>query len=245
MTSAAAKPPRIRLSIFHLMLWTVGSALVLACFRVLSNRSDELPKEIAQLQPFYHVAYSLTLRAQVGSVLLFAVRRVNRQVGFPSQPGHWLLLVEGISATLMLAGYGLFAFWFNAASSDLRMYFALQIPNLVACTSGYAIAAANSPKATPWRLSLGSVAILYGIQLCLFTLSAWTSAWSKGGGSWHGIWELPQNCLGVTLGIVVLMASLADLRNHGTRDYLHWTGIATFIGNIALQFLFQAFVIGG
>jgi hypothetical protein len=244
MTSVATSPPRIRLSILHLMLWTVGSAIILACFRMLSRPPDEQPSEVARLQPFYHLAYSLTLGAQVGSVLLFAVRRLNRQGGFPAQPGHWLLLVEGVSATLMLAGYGLFLLCFDAEPDNIYLFFALQIPNVSACAIGYGLAFTRTATASPWRLALATIAMVYGIQICLYAISAWTLSSPQSGGTWYGIWEVPQNCLGVTLGLTVLVGSLADWRNHAERDILHWAGIATFVGNIVVQFLYQMFVIG-
>lgn len=245
MTSAATEPPRIRLSILHLMLWTLGSALILACFRALGSPSEELPKEIAELQPFYHLAYSLTLGAQVGSVLLFAVRRLNRQFGFPAQPGHWLLLVEGISAMLMLAGYGLFLLCFDAESANVYLFFALQIPNVMASAIGYGLAFTRTALDSPWRPSLGTIAVIYCLQMCLYAVSACMLSWPMNGGTWHRIWELPQNCLGLALGVAVLGGSFADWRNHAERDFLHWAGIVTFVGNIIVQFLYQMFVIGG
>lgn len=241
---AATEPPRIRLSILHLMLWTVGSALILASFRALSSPIAELPKEMAQLQPFYHLAYSLTLGAQVGSVLLFAVRRLNRQGGFPEQPGHWLLLVEGISAMLMFAGYGVFLLGFDADAANVYLFYALQIPNVLACSIGYGLAFTRTTTGTPWRLSLGTIAVIYCIQVCLYVASAMTLSWQVSGGSWYRIWELPQNCLGLTLAVAVLAGSLADWRNHAQRDLLHWAGVATFISNIVVQFLCQFLLIG-
>jgi len=245
MTSASAGPPRIRLSILHLMLWTLGSAVILACFRALSSRQEDLPDETAWVLPLYHLGYSLTLGAQVGSVPLFAMRRVSGQGGFPAQPGHWLLLVEGVSALLMFAGYGLFVLGGGQLDpSRIYLYFALQIPNLTACTVGYGLACAATAKGSPWRLALGVCGLVHGVQCLLFAVSAVTAYSDQNGLPWYGIWELPQSCLGITLGIAILTASMADWRSNAQRDIFAWAGIATFIGNILLQFAFRLIVFG-
>jgi hypothetical protein len=225
------------------MLWTLGSAIILGCFRALGSRHEDLPEETAWVLPIYHLGYSLTLGAQVGSVLLFGVRRIGGQSGFPAQPGHWLLLVEGVSALLMFAGYGLFVLSGGQLDpSRTYLYFALQIPNLTACTVGYGLAYALTTKGSPWRLALGICAVVHGVQCLLFAASAVTAYWAQIGRPWFGVWEIPQSCLGLTLGLTVSLASLADWRNNAKRDVLAWAGIGGFIGNIVLHFAYRLIV---
>jgi hypothetical protein len=180
----------------------------------------------------------------VGGVLLFAVRRLNRQGGFPDQPGHWLLLVEGISALLMFAGYGVFLLGFDGDATKVYLFYALQIPNVLVCSLGYGLAFTRTKIGSPWRLSLGTIAVIYCIQMWLYAVTALTLSWQGNGGTWYGIWELPQNCLGLTLGVAVLAGSLADWRSHAQRDFLHWVGLAAFVSNIVVQFVYQFLVIG-
>ena len=245
MTSASAGPPRIRLSILHLLLWTLGSAVILAFFRALSSRQDGLPDDKAWVLPIYHLGYSLTLGAQVGSVPLFVMRRVSGQGGFPAQPGHWLLLIEGVSALLMFAGYGLFVLGGGQFDpSRTYLFFALQIPNLTACTVGYGLACAATTKSSPWRIALGICALVHGLQCLLFAVSAMASYSARQQGPWLGIWEIPQSCLGLTLGTSILTASLADWRSNAQRDILAWAGIGAFVANLVLPFAYQLIVFG-
>jgi hypothetical protein len=243
MTAPPANPPGIRLSIAHLMLWTLGSAIILACFRAMSSRQEELPDAVLRLQPFYHLGYSLTLGAQFGSVLLFAARRIRGLGGFPAQPGHWLLLVEGVSAILILGGYGLYLLQEGPEGHSMFSYFVWQLPNLAACTFGYILAFTRTERGSPWRYGLGIAGLIHGLQLFLVALSAWTFFLIVNGSSWYSDWELPPNGVGLALAITVLLASLADWKRHAERDILHWAGIATFVGNVALQLVYQMILV--
>ena len=243
MTVPPTRPPGIRLSIAHLMLWTLGSAIILACFRAMSSRQEELPDAVVRLQPIYHLAYSVTLGAQLGSVLLFAVRRMRGQSGFPGQPGHWLLLIEGVSAILILGGYWWYQLQEGPDGHPMYSYFAWQLPNLLACTVGYFLAFARTERGSPWRYGLGIIALIHGLQFFLFVLSAWVF-FLMNGRTWYDAWELPPNGVGLALAITVLVASLADRKRHAQRDTLHWAVIATFVGNIALQMTYQMILVG-
>jgi len=58
-------------------------------------------------------------------------------------------------------------------------------------------------------------------------------------GPWLGNWEIPQSCLGLTLGTSILAASLADWRSNAQRDILAWAGIGAFVANLVLPFAYQ------
>src|SRR5688572_27918705 len=103
--SPGAPLPKNRLTIAHLLLWTLGSSIILACYRAWITQ-NQLPADSFAIMPLLHLVYSLALGAQVGSVFLWALRALTRQSGFPTEPGHWLLLIEGFSALAMWAGCG-------------------------------------------------------------------------------------------------------------------------------------------
>jgi hypothetical protein len=231
-----ALPQPNRLTIAHLMLWTLGSAIILGCFRALTDPAAELPEEVNRVLPFYQLGMSLALGAQVGGVLLFGWRRIAGRGGFPQQPGHWLLLVEGLSAIFVVAAYGLYQLLNWQDETSLYVYFALQIPNLLVCTIGYGLALGHTPADPPWRFAFGLCALLYG-GLCLVHLLA------------IGLWQFTADVrlsFGAwdVLGIVVLVVNFADRRTYSHRDFLHWVGIAALIANVALMAGYRFAVIG-
>ena len=226
------------------MLWTLGSAIILGCFRALTDPAAEVPEEVSGILPFYQLGTSLVLGAQVGGVLLFAWRRVTRRGGFPVQPGHWLLLVEGISAIFVVAAYGLVELINQQDDTALVVYFALQIPNLLACTVGYGLALASTPAGSPWRFALGLCALLYGGLCLVHVLSLFLWQFTTDASLAFGFWEMPQNCFGPALAVVILVVNFADRRTYGERDFLHWTGIAALIANVALIAGYRMAVVG-
>jgi hypothetical protein len=242
MSAPSDASPPIRLSIGHLMLWTLGSAVILGCFRAFDSGREYLPERVALVQPFYHLGYSLTLGAQVGSVLLFVLMRFSGKRGFPSQPGHWLLLIEGISAILMLGGYGVFLLIDNREFPGLYVYFSLQIPNLAVCTALYVLAFVKTAKQSPWRYAIAIAALIHAIQLVLCVITILSEFVERSSSRWPGlgIWELPRSLTAVVLGLAILVASLLDWRNHVQRDVLHWTGLTALVANQFLHLIYLA-----
>src|SRR5688500_10138352 len=68
-------PPRNRLSIAHLMLWTLGSAIILAGFRVFTNQPQQDQGRLGTILSVFYLAYCLPLGAQVGSIAIWALQR--------------------------------------------------------------------------------------------------------------------------------------------------------------------------
>lgn len=245
MASAPDDLPPIRLCIAHLIRWTLGSGIILACCRALDSGHEDIPEEIRRVQPFYHLGYSIALGAQVGGLLLFAWRRsINRQRDFPTQPGHWLLLVEGGSATLMLAGYGAFVLCYRDQPGSPYWYVGLQIPNLSACSVGYCLGFVNTPGGSSWRLAFATIAVVYGIESMIIALPAVSLFLENQGNGWLQVWEISHHWSGLVMGMAILVASLVDWRRHAQRDFLHWAGLAAFVVNVVLHLAYRMIVIG-
>src|SRR5947199_309757 len=92
------QPPRNRLTIAHLMLWTIGTAIALGFYRALAINREGQSERIIAVSQILALIYSVPAGARIGGFLLFALKRLQGQRGFPSQPGQWLLVVEGLSA---------------------------------------------------------------------------------------------------------------------------------------------------
>src|SRR5438132_3400288 len=102
-TLSTQPPPRNRLSIAHLMLWTLGSAIALAFYRAMAI-DKQANERLVAVSRIYALLYSLLAGPKVGGLLLFTWRKVRGIAGFPTQPGHWLLVLEGASAMLAWLG---------------------------------------------------------------------------------------------------------------------------------------------
>src|SRR5688572_31615274 len=109
MFPASAEPqqiqemPQNRLTIGFLMLWTLCSALFLATSRALEDSSPETRQGLAYT--VYLTGYAVIQGLALASLPLFLTRKFARREGFPTQPGHWLLLVRGVVALAMLLGW--------------------------------------------------------------------------------------------------------------------------------------------
>ncbi len=91
MAELVEQPP---LSIGHLLLWILGSAVVLGSYRWLAEPAADEGRLLFQLDQF---ARSLTLGGGVAALLIYARRLITRDAPLPRQPGHWLLVVQGLS----------------------------------------------------------------------------------------------------------------------------------------------------
>jgi len=102
-------PPAIdrtanRLAIAHLLLWMTTTAVVLAFLqdgaRGFKNEDGEFPTEMRMTQ-LLSFAFAPAYGASLAAVVLALWRRATRRYGFPTQPGHWLLLVMAVSPLSM------------------------------------------------------------------------------------------------------------------------------------------------
>src|SRR5262245_9542230 len=95
-----------RLSIAHLLLWTTMTALVLMFVRAV-YAPGVMPPELddalrinierqSQLQMSVLLVFSPAYGAALSSLCLTAWRLATRRFGFPTQPGHWLLLMVAV-----------------------------------------------------------------------------------------------------------------------------------------------------
>jgi hypothetical protein len=104
--NAARNAETFRLTIAHLLLWTAATAFVVSVFPqhwlrtrlppfVIVPATEHVERQrlfekwsIVAVSPFYGVA--------VASVVIAGSRLLQRRAGFPSQPGHWLLVQTGL-----------------------------------------------------------------------------------------------------------------------------------------------------
>ena len=97
--AARAEPPKPRLSILHLMVWTGLIAAMIGLFRGLCLLLPRSPSAGEMVVLSLLAVYS---GMALGGIVLLALRRF-RGMRFPTEPGEWLLVVQGC---LVLCGLG-------------------------------------------------------------------------------------------------------------------------------------------
>jgi hypothetical protein len=95
VSAELVEQPQPPLSISHLLLWILGSAVVLWSYRWLAEPqgggASPLLFQIDQL------VRSISMGGGVAALLIYARRLVTRDAPLPRQPGHWLLVVYGLA----------------------------------------------------------------------------------------------------------------------------------------------------
>jgi hypothetical protein len=239
------QPPRNRLSIAHLMLWTLGSAIILAGFRAFANQPQQDQGRLGTILSVFYLAYCLPLGAQVGSVAIWALQRVRGPQIFPTQPGHWLLLIEGVSGLLSWLGYAIVLGTAQLLSLETygqgSLWLLAQIPPLATALVLYIRSWRNfRHEGSLWglaNLALVLQHLLILAPVALLALCEWFVGPSASAFYPYGPFEVQSRCCGPVSGLAVLLAGIADLRTRAAkRDYLHWAGIASLVLLAALQF---------
>jgi hypothetical protein len=160
---------RNRLSIAHLLLWMATTGAVLA----LGHRNKPLPVDKngidnrqQQMVRQWNARYYVTLTfapaagAAYAGVVLACWRTATRQFGFPTQPGHWILL--GMSGMFALAAVRPYLIWLIPEVADIT---------ISATASGFFIAISIALREPlRWRITFGMLGCAFGIALLAFVV---------------------------------------------------------------------------
>src|SRR5262245_30082469 len=165
------------------MLWTLGSAVILAFYRATELQQNELQQNtegsLAALMQINALFYSLLLGAEVGGLVLYVWRRIHGIAGFPTQPGHWILLVEGASALLVWTGQAA-AFVMSGGQPHALLWAAWQIPNcLISGTASLLMIVFLPGISRWWQATFAILSLQYSASLWL-DMSA-TTVFATGG----------------------------------------------------------------
>lgn len=234
-----ASPPQQRLSIAHLMLWTLGTCWRCRGWRYPHSRphsffGDSSPN---RLQTYFRVMAIVTAPFSgiaVAFLLVSIWKLYHKQPLWLAQPGHWILLIGGISfvltavgqliqfllAPLLRADGGTTGWLVLTQLSTTALSFVLAVLSFVAFRR-----TAGPPR---WKFYFASSAALYAFVVCaaLILLATLTM---------HILMSIT-----FVLAIVALPIYLAclvsfpyavfrDLSLKEYRDGLHWAGVALVI----------------
>jgi hypothetical protein len=221
-----------RLTLAHLLLWLTLTSILMAIQRFpAKNPFDDDPAAAAEYAARQRMAVmvSFAVAPAYGAALSGTVvalgRAFTRRAGFPSQPGHWLLLI--LAATCLSVASRLIA-----DPNDRSQFLASvqAVPALVSAIAGVVCRRERRWRWTFWLWSLGLFVKLVGVW-ALFALIALFDTAALAGISL--LLTIPSL---VVLGAMLLglVSSLLDLRNSESRDIFHWIGAAA-LGGVVLQ----------
>jgi hypothetical protein len=166
----------------------------------------------------------------VASVPLFTWRRARGVGGFPVQPGHWLLFVEGVSALLSWCGTGVY-YAFALREERPILWEVVQLPNYLWTLVAYGVAFQRPENAAGvWKLALGGLILQYAL---LFLVGATLFAIAT-----PALFPPQGSCFASVNALLLLLAATVDPQRT-QRDFLHWAGVLALLLTNMLQVSFS------
>jgi hypothetical protein len=207
------KPPHEeQLSIGLLLLWTAMTAVLLGFHRATSQPTNGELGILPQLMAFIS---SPLIAVGMSAWVLMLWRWYTDGPQFPSQPGHWLLLLFGFTGVASL----LVRTIIMISLTGLRGSGVYLGVNFVAVALALIMSVvAHIAIRDRWRILflLNAVSRSLSLLLLLFmTLDFRILSWAN--------WA--NQLLTWAFGLVMVGLAIADLRQHVRRDTLHWTGV--------------------
>lgn len=231
-----AQPP---LSIAHLMLWTAGSALILAIDpQALDEVEFATPGDLRTIITVHRLFSSTIYGVAIASVAIFVHRRFRKGPPFPVQPGHWLLFIQGLLVLFTLPAWSVFVLlqsrWIS--DGDIRwftpsiLFVGLQVLSHGITIGGYGWALRRLQAERRWRL-LFWFELGLGVCNLLACLTEWVRWWPAS--SFLAFEWMSAFVSAVWLVVVAIL----DWRQRTRRDWLHWTGVVVQLSGAALAVL--------
>jgi hypothetical protein len=214
-----------RLRIQHLLLWTAMSAVALSTAPmsdpVFPEYFTKLGRISAAVQsPIFGLGFS----AWVLMIWRSAARRFRSEPQFPTQPGHWLLLLVGI------AGFA-WVLLNKLLSGQLVWFEYSQIACGILNLAMIILAAWFTPQ--PWR-SVFWIALVRGL-LQVWALILIALIFALGEQFYFGL-SLMMQILEWGFALSLIIAAVIDWRWKTHRDYLHWCGLVALLATILYSF---------
>jgi hypothetical protein len=226
-------PAAPRLRVIHFLLWMLGCGAAMTGYRVFTQWNQVQAEDL----PFLRVLHlGMGMAYGVGVVTLYVwVESLRRRDGaFPSQPGHWLLLL-GVATAALDGATTLFVRCVLARWLD--PWEEWHVIQWIGWGAGAIVLLAFlfAPiKEWRWRLPIAvGLALAASRSVLLFLV-------------WRGFrngrspfaWETPARweAAGIALAVLALAAAAAtDLVYRQRRDWLHWLGVAVCLALAAAE----------
>jgi hypothetical protein len=248
MASAASASPqhaRNRLAIAHLLLWTATTAIMLVHqqshkpppaerigFASFLSQGTEAERAAAMERERQHIwrgwnkqwlvglAVSPVYGAALAGIVLAVWRLVSLRFGFPTQPGHWLLILIGVLYGTISLRFFLTSLWGGYNPTDFGI-----VMGMALCA---ALIACGMWRPLRWSLAVGLVALSFGAMACAILAVMHSTSFEP----------LPAFAVAAMLSLMflgsgmllALLSAVADLYEEARFDALHWVGVFTLIG---------------
>lgn len=227
-----AHPRQPPLCIAHLLAWMVTTGLFLGLGRVAISTWEtaevDVPSWYRMLFQVEQVLTAPLCGVAFFSLLLMIWRLVRRGPHFPSQPGHWLMVIYGF-AIACTWGIGLATAVWVPANWDVTI--PAFVLNWLENTLGYlgggivcSVAGWRLRDQWYWKLDFKVCALLqFSLAAILFLLLAGGEMLWWQGRVWVERWSLYQT---VCFATVLVVIAIFEVRQRYARDWLHWVGVA-------------------
>jgi hypothetical protein len=222
----APAPPN-RLAIGHLLLWTAATAVVFAALVTIeerdagrNNRRSEFGLRMHRAHYVLALAVAPAHGAALAGMVLAGWRTMMQRWGFPTQPGHWLLIASGILPLAFLAAQ------LNHVPG--QSFASVQICWIGLVGTAVLVTTAVQFVDRPLRWARAFLVGSWGLLLLSFQLIVAMVLFN--GDTWF-FWYVLNLVLSIPAVAAILLAfvaSLLDLRCAERWDPLHWIGLATF-----------------
>jgi len=221
-----------RLSIFHLMLWTLCSAVHLTIYRAILAIQGEGPAGYANMHDATSVINGIAAGAIIAGTIVLAGTRIRSGPPMLRHPGHWILLVAAIQSLIYLP---------VMAGMLLLQQYSYQFPWIMFAYAavmsisplGFTLAAWRN-KALRWKLMF----LLLGCSGAAYCLLYVTIALGDLFSSFRGMNSSVATILSMSywfnpiLAVVIVIMAIGEHATGLRRDWIHWTGILTHVTSI-------------
>jgi hypothetical protein len=199
-----------RLSILHLMVWTGISAAMMALLQLPSEAANRL----SSFESAYRIGMAIYGGVVVSGLVLWIAWR-RRGIPFPTEPGEWLLVVQGAIMLVAIAAI-------YVANQDPAAMLVLAIGVFLTIAGIGVVPVSYYRQSTLWRVFFGALALAYALPLVSLAI-AFTGVFIL-------VAVLGFAFLGITglVAVLFVVALISDLSHRTVRGWPHWAGVISF-----------------
>lgn len=240
------QPDEPRLGIAHFLIWTAGSAVILAVQRAFGSWS-ELPREYQAFYLALSLPQAMVYGAVLGSLAVGVTRLGRGRLPFPIHPGQWLAMLWGVSAIGEWLAFATFQ-WRDegqlllGGAHNLAIYVGAVAALNLLLGAGCVVAVVRGRFAARWTVALLAImlqevcAAAPGFAFAVLTLRDFSSLLLT--------LLTAENTVhmagGIVAALLILVAATGDARRHVRRDWMHWVGVAAVLWQGVAAWLFEA-----
>jgi hypothetical protein len=223
---------RNRLTIGHLMLWMATTSVLLAIGQSDLATAGLSPERLEAMRVKVLVgslAFAPLNGLTIAAVVVLLYRRFVSHRPFPTEPGHWLLLVLGGNMALSRIYHVVYLLWLRGHESEIPgwsvSFLRFSLNGFVVLT---AILGACFPhRGRTWNLVIAALAVNSVLDIADSAIRQHIPATRQFLGSTN--WLYVGRAAFSLPGLLALVAIVMDWRKKVHRDFLHWCGVGVVV----------------